>query len=447
MIRAAAELVAQGLRTVMEPEDPGYREEIAAFNAAVEHRPALVVGASSTDDVVRAIQFARARGWRVAVQSTGHGARMGVDGGLLLTTRRMDGVRLDVSRRRATVGAGARWGAVVAAAAPHGLAPIAGSSPTVGVVGLLLGGGIGPLARSHGFGSDYLAAATLVTGRGQVLEARDDENADVLWALRGGQPQLGVVTELELRLAELPALYAGALFFDEPHIEAALRGWIDWTPTADARVTTSIAVVRFPPVEAMPPLLRGRRLLALRFAYPGEAVDGQRLAAPLRAMAPVYLDQLGALPIADVARIFSDPPGPVPSWVSAGSLTHADQDFASALLRHVGPGSDAPFLAAEVRHLGEATTRDVPGGSAAGGRSAQFTFALIAAKPADFATVAPEAEARIMGDVSRWLSTDVNGNFAPHPLVRRPLAASQPAAVRAKLADLAQRHDPDRLFR
>ena len=127
MIRAAAELVAQGRGTVMEPEDPGYREEIAAFNAAVEHRPALVVGASSTDDVVRAIQFARARGWRIAVQSTGHGARMGVDGGLLLTTRRMDGVRLDVSRRRATGGAGVRWGAVVAAAAPHGRSrPVSG---------------------------------------------------------------------------------------------------------------------------------------------------------------------------------------------------------------------------------------------------------------------------------------------------------------------------------
>ena len=105
----------------------------------------MVVGARSTEDVVRAITFARARGWRVAVQSTGHGARAPVDGGLLLTTRRIDGVRVQVAQRRAKVGAGVRWGAVVAAAAPHGLAPIAGSSPTVGVVGLLLGGGIGPL--------------------------------------------------------------------------------------------------------------------------------------------------------------------------------------------------------------------------------------------------------------------------------------------------------------
>ena len=290
-------------------------------------------------------------------------------------------------------------------------------------------------------------AATLVTGAGEVLNVRADQNADVLWALRGGQPQLGVVTEVELRLAELPVLYAGSLFFDEQHIEAGFRGWTAWTQTANPRVTTSIAVVRFPPADAIPPALRGRRVLTLRFAYPGNAVDGARLAAPLRAMAPVYLDQLGALPIADVAHIFNDPPHPVPSWVSAGSLTHVDQDFASALLHHVGAGTSSPFLAAEVRHLGEATTRDVPAGSAVGGRTAQFTFALIAASAKDFATLIPEAEARIASDLALWLSADVNGNFVPNPLVRRPLAASQSQAVRARLAELAQRHDPDGLFR
>lgn len=441
------ELSAVVAGPVWEPGQARYAEEVAGFNSAVVHRPQIVVGASSTADVVQAVRFARARGLRVAVQSTGHGAHLAVEGGLLITTRRVDRVELDVPAGMANVGAGARWAAVVAAAAAHGLAPIAGSSPGVGIVGFLLGGGIGPLVRSHGFGADYLDGATVVTGTGDVRTACADENPDILWALRGGKPRLGIVTEARLRLAEMPALYAGSLFFGEAHIERALRAWIAWTAAAHPRVTTSVAVVRFPPIDTVPPPLRGRRLLTLRFAYPGDAIEGARLAGPLRAIAPVYLDMLGALPIAEVARIFNDPSGPLPAWVSGGMLAGVDQDFASALLGHVGPGTEGPFLAAEVRHLGEASTRDVPGGSAVGGRGALFTFGLVGTNPADFATVLPEAEARLVGDLARWLSPEANGNFAAHPRVRRAATASVPAAVRAKLADLSRRHDPDGLFR
>jgi FAD/FMN-containing dehydrogenase len=447
MASKAAELTKQGVAIVLEPGDAGYEEEVAGFNAAIEHRPEVVVGARSTDDVVHAVRFARARRLRVAVQSTGHGAAASLQGGLLVTTRRIDRVVVEPAQRRAVAGAGARWGAVVAAAAPHGLAPIAGSSPTVGVVGFLAGGGIGPLVRSHGFGSDFLVGATVVSGAGQVLTAGAGENADVLWALRGGQPRLGIVTEVQLRLAELPALYAGSMFFEEAHIETAFRGWVSWTATADPRVTTSAAVARFPAAEAIPAPFRGRRLLALRFAYPGDANDGARLAAPLRALAPIYLDQLGPLPLADVAQIFRDPPGPVPAWASGGLLTHVDQDFASVWLGHVGAGTDAPFMAAELRHLGEATTGDVAGGSAVGGRTARFTFALIATNPAQFTTAVPDAEARVVGDLAPWLSSERNGNFAANPLVHRTVAGGVPAAVQAKLSELAKRHDPDGLFR
>ncbi len=443
---SVSDLAALVAGTVLEPGQPGYDQEVAGFNAAVVHRPQVVVAATSTADVVEAVRFARARGWRVAVHSTGHGAHVAVEAGLLVTTRRLDGVQIDAGLRAATAGAGARWGGVVASAAPHGLAPIAGSSPSVGVVGFLLGGGIGPLVRSHGFGADYLMAATLVTGAGEVVQATADQNLDLLWALRGGKPGLGIVTEVRLRLVELPALYAGSLFFEEAHIEAALRSWIAWTAEAPSQVTTSVAVVRFPAVDLVPPPFRGRRLLTLRFAYPGDATDGARLAAPLRALAPVYLDMLDALPIADVARIFNDPSGPVPAWVSGGMLAKVDQDFATVLVRHVGAGTDGPFLAAEVRHLGEAAARDVPGGSAVGGRSALFTFGLIGTNPTSFATTLPDAEARLVSELGRWLSPEANGNFAAHPGVRRTVTAIVPAPVRAKLADLRRRHDPDGLF-
>ena len=112
----------------------------------------------------------------------------------------------------------------------------------------------------------------------------------------------------------------------------------------------------------------------------------------------------------------------------------------------MGAGTDGPFLAAEVRHLGEAASRDVPGGSAAGGRGALFTLGLIGTNPADFAIVLPDAEARLVGDLAQWLSSEATGNFAPHPRVRRAVTAGPAPDVQAKLAALRRRYDPDGLF-
>lgn len=108
---------------------------------------------------------------------------------------------------------------MIEAVAGHGLTPIAGASTDVGVVGYILGGGLGPLARSHGFSSDYLTGLTVVTGSGESLEASETENADLFWALRGGKVGFGIVTEVRMRLVKLPMLYAGSLFFEEKDID------------------------------------------------------------------------------------------------------------------------------------------------------------------------------------------------------------------------------------
>jgi hypothetical protein len=360
---------------------------------------------------------------------------------MLVSTRRLDTVRVDSQRALATIGGGARWSAVIAAAAEHGLAPIAGSSVSVGVVGYLLGGGLGPLARSHGVSSDRLAGATVVTGRGEVVEASEDREPDLFWALRGGKFGLGVVTEIRLRLVPLRTLYAGALVFDEPQIEAALRAWIAYTAHADPMVTTSIAIAKFPPVDRLPPALRGRRVLALRFAFPGPTDEGARLAAPLRAAAPVYMDTLGEMPAADVAKIHNDPTDPVPTWSRGALLERVDQQFATTLLGHVGAGTDAPFVAAEVRHIGSATTRDVPGGSAVGGRGAQFTTSLVGVpQPELFAEVIPAAARRIHETFTPWLSAENTINFLGEPTEPARIETAWSAPTRARLADIRRRY-------
>jgi FAD/FMN-containing dehydrogenase len=380
----------------------------------------------------------------VSVQSTGHGAHAPVTGGLLVSTRRLGAVSVDPATRTATVGGGAQWGAVVAAAAEHGLAPVPGSSSTVGVVGYLLGGGLGPFARSHGFSSDYVVGLTVVTGAGELVEASAAAHPDLFWALRGGKYGFGVVTEVRLRLVELDPLYAGALFFAEEDIEAAMRTWADWTPSADPAVTTSAAIIRFPPLDVVPEPFRGRRLLSLRFAYPGPAAEGERLAAPLRAAAPVYLDALAEMPAAQMARIHNDPTQPVPSWTTGIGLTHLDRSAVDVLLSHVGAGTDAPFVALEVRHLGSATSRDVPEGSAVGGRESAFALGLVSQPVPDlFRTVTPAAAAALVGDLTPWRSAETTINFANTQRPGEPAARSWSPSVVERLARIRRSYDPD----
>ena len=430
---------------VLTPQDEGFAEEIACFNLAIRHSPDLVVGAESAGDISEAVRFAADNGLKISVQATGH-TESTITSGLLLITKRMDAIEIDPEEKTVTVGAGVQWQPVIAAAAELGLAPIAGSSPMVGVVGYLTGGGLGPLVRSHGFSSDYLIEATVVTGSGETVTASADENQELLWALRGGKYGLGIVASATVRLVELDTIYAGSLFFSEEDIETALRGWIDWTADADERVSTSAAVMQFPPFEAVPEPLRGRRLLSLRFAFPGDVGDGEALAEPLRALAPVHLDALGEIPAAAIATVHNDPTDPSPSWVSGAMLDSADQEFASVLLSHVGAGTVNPFVSCEMRHLGAAAASDVDGGSAVGGRQAAFTLSVVGLDPGQFESGLPAEFGSLVEEAGSWISPGTNINFMGAPESEERLASAWPAPIRTRLEEIRRKYDPEGVF-
>ena len=290
---------------VFVPGDIDYAAEVAAFHTNVEHTPEIVVGARSTEDVAMAIAYARGRGMTVAVQGGRHGLGP-VTGGILINAGRIDHVVVDPDTHVARIGGGAKWSDVIAAAAPLGLMPVIGSTSDVGAVGYLLGGGVSPIARSHGFSSDYVESFTMVTAAGEVVEATPTARPDLFWALRGGKSGFGIVTEVRFRLVEMSTIYAGVLAFEEAHIKTVFRGWLDWTQTAHFQVTTSTAIMNMPDIDLVPPPFRGKRVLFLRFAFPGDAGLGAELAAPLRALAPVYMDMLGEMP----ASIRPDSHGP-----------------------------------------------------------------------------------------------------------------------------------------
>ena len=441
-------LAARVSGPVLERDDEGFADEVLAHNRAVVHSPDLVVVATSTQDVVEAVRWSVRQGQPLSVLATGHGARTPVRSGVLVTTHRLRGVSVDPDSRVATIGAGATWTDVVPVADAVGLAPVAGSSTNVGVVGYLLGGGLGPLARSHGFSSDRLESLTVVTGDGEVVEASATEHPDLFWALRGGRAGLGVVTQLRLRLVEVPELYAGSLVFDTEHVEAVLRGWLAWTADADDQTTTSAAIIRFPPVEAVPRPLRGRTAISVRFARPGDEASGAAAAAPLRALAPVLLDGIGMLPVAQAERIHTDPTDPGPSWVRGIMLTgiNADaapgaaDDLATAVLEHAGPDADSPFVAVELRHVSGATGIDVPTGSAVAGRGAAFILGMVGVEPSLFATAVPAAAQALAAAVQPWAFEELNPNFAG------AATAQWSAAAADRLGDVRRRYDPTGVF-
>jgi FAD/FMN-containing dehydrogenase len=201
--------------TVAAPEDHDYDDARRAWNLAVDQRPALVAVPETVADVVAVVDHARERGLRVAPQGTGHNAAAlaSLEHTVLLKTSALREVEIGVEGRRARAGAGVLWAEVTGPASAHGLAPLAGSSPHVGVVGYTLGGGLSWLGRRHGLAANSVIAIELVTADGRVVRTDRDNEPELFWALRGGGGSFGVVTAIAFALYPAPDVYGGAMLW------------------------------------------------------------------------------------------------------------------------------------------------------------------------------------------------------------------------------------------
>jgi FAD/FMN-containing dehydrogenase len=285
----AHELETRVQGPVLLPGDDEYERRREDFRGA----PAIVVDAENASDVQATVRAARRSGLPLAVLATGHGTTSTPDGGLLLRTARMAQVLVDPDRRVARVGPGARWGEVVAAAEPFGLAPLSGDTASVGVVGYTLGGGLSWLSRKYGFAADSLLRAELVTANGRVVVADRHHHADLFWALRGGGGNFGVVTSLELRLHEVPTVYGGTAEFPADAAGPALRHLAAHGDELPDELSVSLVV--------------SAESLVVRAVYAG--ADGRGALQPLldAAGTPVA-DTFRAMRYSEVATIGGTPP-------------------------------------------------------------------------------------------------------------------------------------------
>ncbi len=426
------------------PGEPGY-ERCTPWNVAAPVTPAAVVLATSPEDVAGTVRFAAAQGFTVTVQATGHGA-VGVGAGtILVQTAAMKHVAVDALNRTARVGAGARWQDVLDAATPHGLAPLCGSAPGVGVVGYLTGGGIGPLVRTAGLSSDYVRAFDVVTGDGRLLRATPEENADLFWGLRGGKATLGIVTAVEIDLLPIPEFYGGAVYFDGADASAVLHAWRGWTLVLPETVNTSIAIQQLPPLPGVPEPLAGRMTVAVRYTAVGDFAEAERLLAPMRAVATPVMDTVGVLPYAAIGAVHADPVEPMPINEDQALLSELPVDAVEALLAVAGPGSGSPQVIVELRHLGGALARPARHRSAFCHRDAAYSLAVIGALMPEIADGVIQHASAVTQAVVPWATGGQMPNFAPSYDPARPSRVYTEDTLHW-LAALADRYDPARVL-
>ena len=433
---------------VLTPTDAGFDEEVAAWNTSTTHRPAIVVGARCADDVAAAVQHAARNGLAVAVQSTGHGASFPVNDGILITTKRMNTVSVDVQRGVARVGAGAKWAAVVAATTPYGLAPLLGSTSDVGAVGYTLGGGMGPLGRRYGFSADRVRSLEVVTGDGKVRTITADDDTGLFWGLRGGKGNLGIVTAMEIDLVLLPRLYGGAIFYAGEDAPAVMHAWREWVETVPEEMTSSVALLRLPDEEFVPEAMRGTLVLHLRIAYVGDAGTGEQLVAPLRAVATPVLDMVRDMPFSESDSIHMDPVDPLPAWHDGRLLASFPPEAVDALVATAGPAVDVPLIMAEVRHMGGALARPAAVPNAVAGRDGAFSLFVLGPAAPGLTPVVKAAAARVIDALAPWQTSGRLFNFlGTEDAGPAAVAAAYRPGDAARLLELKDRFDPHGIFR
>jgi len=372
------------------PGDETWDDARQAWNLAVDQRPAMVVLPVSSSDVQAVVDYARAKGLRITMQGTGHNAAPlgSLDGTILVKTTAMRGVEIDAEARIARVEAGVLWAEVTGPASELGLAPLAGSSPDVGVVGYTLGGGLSWLGRRYGLAAERLTAVEVVTADGRLVRADRHTDADLFWALRGGGGSFGAVTAIEFELIELPAVYAGMFLWPIERSAEVTHAWREWTATAPDTVTTSLRIMHMPPMPELPDFLRGRSIVVVDGASLGEEVVAAEVLAPLRALEP-EMDTFAMMPPVGLSYIHMDPEHPVPAMSETAMLDALPAAAIDTFLDVAQPGG--PLMMLELRHLGGALARR---GSGALGNFGGAYLMFVLGVPMDPAMV-PELQASL----------------------------------------------------
>jgi FAD/FMN-containing dehydrogenase len=312
---------------VIGPADAEYEAARRCFNALVDRRPAVIARCVGAGDVATAFDFARSHGLEVAVRGGGHNpaGHCVSDGGLVIDLSSMRTVAVDRDAGVAHAAGGATWLDFDSATQASGLVTPGGVVGSTGVGGLTLGGGIGHLTAQHGLTCDNLVGAEVVTPDGSVIQASPDENAELLWGLRGGGGNFGVATRLDFRLHPLNHVVGGRLTYAANGVREALRRFRD-VVGASPRDLSCQAVLALD--ESLEPAI------AVVPCYTGSTPDPDALHA-LRSAPGLVDDGVRGRAFLDQQRVFDPPYGEDRNYWKGHFVRELPDELIDELLRRL----------------------------------------------------------------------------------------------------------------
>lgn len=447
MIAQDIDTFASGLRgAVIRAGDAEYDEARKLYNAMIDKRPMLIARCADVGDVMACVNFGREHNLPIAIRGGGHnGPGLGsVDDGLVIDLSEMRGVRVDPKNRTVRVGPGCTTGEVDHATHAFGVAVPFGIISTTGVAGLTLSGGHGYLSRQYGLVVDNLIEADVVLADGSFVTASESENADLLWALRGGGGNFGVVTSFLFRTNPAKMLYGGPIVFEMTDADAVMRWYRDFQVKAPDDFYVFLGLQTVPGTDPFPQEHWNKRMCVLLIAHNGAgaeaAVNGLRAQLPK----PI-IDWAGPIPYPALQSMF-DPFYPKGmQWYWKGDFVKTLPDAAiAAHIEHATNGND--FSCMHLYPIDGAVQKKQRDETAWATRDATWSMVIVGVSP----------EPADAGAIKTWATNywqAVHPHNLPGAYPNFMMADEGEARVKAsfgsnyaRLASVKQKFDPANLF-
>jgi FAD/FMN-containing dehydrogenase len=337
---------------VLRPADDGYDAARRVHNGLVDRAPAVIVRCRSAADAAAGVRFARAAELDVCVRGGGHNVagRAVVDDAVMIDLTEMKGTAVDPEGRTVRAEGGLTWSELNDATAEHGLAVTGGAVSTTGIAGLTLGGGLGWLMAKHGLAADNLLAVELVNADGDVLEVTETSDPDLLWALRGGGGNFGIVTTFTYRLHPLAMVTGGLIAHPIDAAPDLLRFYRDAVAGCSDDLTAFMVLAHAPDGS-------GLKIAAMVVFHTGEEEQAEQDLAPFRSVGSPLMVEVGRMPYSVMNTLMDEayPTGSLNYWLSSFTRGLPDELLDTMVDRFASVPS--PMSAILLEHFHGAVTR------------------------------------------------------------------------------------------
>ncbi len=335
--------------SVLFPHQPGYDEARKIWNGRIDRHPAAIVHCHSTEDVTRAVRFARAHAMPFAVRSGGHSipGYSSIEGGMVIHLGQMKEVMINPDLCTASVQPGLTLGEFITSTQPFGLATTTGTVSGTGMAGLTLGGGLGWLMSKYGLTCDNVLSFELVTAEGEVVQASPKENSDLYWGLRGGGGNFGIVTRFKYQLYPLKGVLGGLLIHSRSRAREVLRFYRDFVADSPDELTVYSVLMTTP---------EGHPAIAVVPCYFGEDLEeGERILEPLRRFGSPWVDLIRPMSYLEMVRLIDETSPDGRNYYEKGCVLPELSDGAIDRLVESADRMTSPFSMILIQHVhGEA---------------------------------------------------------------------------------------------